>query len=314
MQKIKMAKQSNLTIEQAFDLFIRKCKVKNLTEESISSYQHKISPFYEFMNRENLISEITKDTVDDYILWLRENRKANDITINSYLRSVRAFLYYCMDCGYLPAFKVHLIKATKEIKDCYTDDELMRLLAKPDVKTCSFATFKTWVFENYLVATGNRISTALNVRIGDINFEDGIITLRKTKNRRQAIIPLSTTLAEVLREYLSIRGGNQDDMLFCNDYGKPASRRTYEQLVQKYNISRNVNKTGCHMFRHTFAKNWVLANGDVFRLQKILGHSDLSVTKEYVAMFGQDLQMDFEKFNPLDRLSGKNDTTIRMRG
>lgn len=70
----------------------------------------------------------------------------------------------------------------------------------------------------------------------------------------------------------------------------------------------NVNKSSCHLFRHTFAKNWILASGDVFRLQKILGHSDLSVTKEYVNMFGNDLQLDFEKFNPLDNLKGKQGT------
>jgi len=50
----------------------------------------------------------------------------------------------------------------------------------------------------------------------------------------------------------------------------------------------------------------------MFRLQKILGHSDLTVTKEYVNMFGQDLQMDFEKFNPLDNLKSRNKGTIRM--
>ena len=43
----------------------------------------------------------------------------------------------------------------------------------------------------------------------------------------------------------------------------------------------------------------------MFRLQKILGHSDLTVTKEYVQMFGQDLQMDFEKYNPLDRMRSR---------
>lgn len=312
MQKITMSRKSNLTIQEAFELFIRKCRIKNLTEESITSYQRKISRFYDFISKDEPVTVITKDTVDDYVLWLRENTKANDITINSYLRTIRAFLYYCMECGYIPSFKVHLIKAEKRIKETYTDQELERLLEKPDTDTCSFATYKTWVFENYLLATGNRISTALNVRISDINFEDGIIILQRTKNRRQQIIPLSAALANVLREYLLIRGGNPEDYLFCNDYGQPGSRRTYEQLVQKYNISRNVNKTGCHLFRHTFAKNWVLANGDVFRLQKVLGHSDLTVTKEYVAMFGQDLQMDFEKFNPLDRLQKQNKTTIRM--
>lgn len=306
-----MSKRSTLSIQEAFEMFIRKCKIKNLTDLSISSYQKKMVHFYEFTDKNQPITTITSDTVDDYILWLRENTQANDITINSYLRSVRAFLYYCMECNYIPSFKISLIKAEKKIKETYTDEELMRLLQKPDINNCSFSCYKTWVFENYLLGTGNRISTALDIHIGDINFQSGTITLRKTKNRKQQIIPLSHTLADILQEYLQIRGGDAEDYLFCNEYGDKALERTYQQLVRRYNIKRNVNKTSCHIFRHTFAKQWILAGGDMFRLQKILGHSDLTVTKEYVNMFGQDLQMDFEKFNPLDNLS-TNKKTIRM--
>jgi integrase/recombinase XerD len=312
MEKITMSKKSNLSIQEAFDLFIRKCKIKNLTDLSISSYEKKMVHFYEFIDKSEPITNVTKDTVDNYILWLRENTEANDITINSYLRSVRAFLYFCMEDRYIPTFKIQLIKAEKKIKETYTDDELVRLLEKPDVDNCSFSCYKTWVFENYLLGTGNRISTALDLHIGDINFQSGVIILRKTKNRKQQIIPLSATLAEILQGYLQIRGGEADDYVFCNEYGEQASCRTYQQLVRRYNRKRGVEKTSCHTFRHTFAKNWILNSGDMFRLQKILGHSDLTVTKEYVNMFGQDLQMDFEKFNPLDNLKSRSKGTIKM--
>ena len=307
-----MSKKSTLTIHEAFELFIRKCKIKNLTDLSISSYEKKMVHFYEFIDKSEPITNVTSDTVDDYILWLRENTEANDITINSYLRSVRAFLYYCMECNYIPSFKIRLIKAEKKIKETYTDEELMRLLQKPDINTCSFSCYKTWVFENYLLGTGNRISTALDLHISDIDFRSGVITLRKTKNRKQQIIPLSHTLADVLQEYLQIRGGEPEDYLFCNEYGQKASERTYQQLVRRYNIKRNVNKTSCHLFRHTFAKSAVIHGMDLFRLQKCLGHSDLTVTKEYVNMFAQDLQVDFERYNPLDNLNKKQKEVIRM--
>lgn len=310
MKKITMSKKSTPTIQEVFELFIRKCKIKNLTELSISSYEKKMVHFYEFIDKNEPITAITKDTIDDYILFLRENTEANDITINSYLRSVRAFLYYCMECNYIPTFKISLIKAEKKIKETYTDDELQRLLTKPDVNTCSFSCYKTWVFENYLLGTGNRISTALDLHIGDINFKDWLITIRKTKNRKQQIIPLSHTLADILQEYLEIRGGEPEDYLFCNEYGEKASCRTYQQLVRRYNIKRNVNKTSCHLFRHTYAKIAVLNGIDPFRLMRLLGHSDLSVTREYVQMFGRDLQTDYERFNPLDNLANKKQ--IRM--
>lgn len=143
-----------------------------------------------------------------------------------------------MENQYISSFKIQLIKAEKKLKEVYADGELIKLLKKPDVKNCTFSCYKTWVFENYLLSTGNRISTAPD--------------------------------------------------------------------------KRGIDKTSCHTFRHTFAKNWVMSGGDVFRLQKILEHSDLTVTREYVAMFGQDLQMNFEKFNLLDNLKGKNRDTIKM--
>lgn len=48
---------------------------------------------YEFVNMNKPIASVTEDTMDEYILCLRENTEANDITINFYLRSVRAVLY-----------------------------------------------------------------------------------------------------------------------------------------------------------------------------------------------------------------------------
>lgn len=296
MHKLTINQSPNVSVQQALELFIRKCKVKNLSEQSILSYQQKLQHFFNYYTSTAPINQISKDTVDNYILWLRCNRNCNDITINSYLRSLRAFLYYCMDCGYLSSFKIQMIKAEKKMKETYTDDELRILLKKPDTKTCSFREYEIWTLENYLVGTGNRISSAMNLKIKDIDFNNLQITIRKTKNRSQYIIPLSHTLSIILQDYLVIRGGTNDDYVFCNTYGQKGDQNTFQQAIRTYNRKRGVDKSSCHLFRHTFAKNWILSGGDIFRLQKILGHSDLTVTKEYVAMFGNDLQMDFEVY------------------
>ena len=184
--KITMNSSKNLSVESAYELFIRKCRVKNLSEATIASYNNKVIPFVEFCNGGD-ISAVTVDTVDAFTDMLKKEHNVNDVSVVSYLRSVRAFLYYCMECNYMTSFKIHLPKCNKEIKEIYTDEQLEKLLKKPDTNTCSFTEYKTWVFENYLIATGNRLSTALNVQIRDLNFEDGIITLRKTKNRKQQI-------------------------------------------------------------------------------------------------------------------------------
>jgi integrase/recombinase XerD len=131
-----------------------------------------------------------------------------------------------------------------------------------------------------------------------------MIQVNKTKNRKAQIIPMSTVLATVLQEYLVYRKGEAEDYVFCSSYGDKGDKRTYQEALARYNKNRGVTKTSAHLYRHTFAKKWILNGGDVFRLQKILGHSDLSVVKEYANMYGADLSINFDKFNPLDNLDG----------
>lgn len=70
-------------------------------------------------------------------------------------------------------------------------------------------------------------------------------------------------------------------------------------------------KTGVHLFRHTFAKKWIQNGGNIFSLQKILGHSSLEMVKEYVNMFGEDIRQDYDKYNPLDVFMNTKYISIR---
>ena len=68
------------------------------------------------------------------------------------------------------------------------------------------------------------------------------------------------------------------------------------------------------MFRHLFAKTWILNGGDIFRLQKLLGHSSMDIVREYVNMFNNDMQRDYNSFNPLETLAKNNrGSTIKLK-
>jgi integrase/recombinase XerD len=61
-------------------------------------------------------------------------------------------------------------------------------------------------------------------------------------------------------------------------------------------------KKSIHLYRHTFAKLSILNGIDPLRLQKLLGHSTLDMTRKYINLFGIDLKKDIDKFNPLEQL------------
>lgn len=213
---------------------------------------------------------ITKEVYENYIIYLQANTEANDQSIYSYCNGLRTILNYLMNNGFIEPFQIKLPKKEKKLKETYTDQELERLLKKPDLKKCNFSEYRGWVLTNFLLGTGQRLSTVSHIKIEDIDFENAIISLFRTKNRVQLVIPLSNTLSIVLKEYLRYRQGEPEDYLFCNQYGGKMTKSGMESAVRRYNLSRGVKKTSIHAYRHTFAKTWVMEGGDIFRLQKLL--------------------------------------------
>lgn len=312
MKRMSLQKSTTTkSIDDGFKEFYRFCRVKNLADQTLDYYEVVIDNFGKFLPLNNQISSITSKTIEEYILHLRENTNLNDISINTRLKGLRVILYYFMELGYMEEFKIKTPKAEKKIKETYTDAELKILLKKPNLKECSFAEYRDWAIINYLLGTGNRSSTVCNLKIRDIDFEGGYIKLDKTKNKRQHIIPLSDTLAKVLTEYLQYRNGDLDDYLFISVYGEKLNRNSLANTIRNYNRRRGVMKTGIHLFRHTFAKNWIMSGGDIFRLQKVLQHSTLDMVREYVNMFNDDLKQDYEKFNALEQLTESTKHTMK---
>ena len=183
---------------------------RNLSEHSIRFYEDCVGIFREFYDCEQLASTITEAVIFDYIAFLRK-RNVRDTTVNSYMRAVRAMCYYFMKMGYTAPFAIELTKATKEIKETYTDRELEILLEKPVISKTTFVEYRNWVLVNYLLATGNRESTVCSLKVQDIDFDSDTIHLTRTKNRREQLIPMSRTLRGVLKEYLKYRDGEPDD-------------------------------------------------------------------------------------------------------
>ena len=281
---LRPAAKANPTIQQAFERFQKYNRLKNLSQGSLDFYAAKGRSFFRFLgDTEQPIHTITEEMVEDYIFYMKD-QQLHDTTINTNLRMVRAFLYWCMEKDYLEKYPIRLVRADDPIKEPYTTDELQKLLKEPDCKTCSFAEYRNWVIVNFLLGTGCRASTLLN----------------------QQIVPLSKALVRIMEEYLEHRTSDPTAPLFVSEYGNQMTLNSLGNAVWNYNHSRGVDKTSMHLFRHTYAKLYIQAGGDPFRLQKLLGHADLTMTRRYVALYADDLRANYDALNPLEQLTRKN--------
>jgi integrase/recombinase XerD len=140
------------------------------------------------------------------------------------------------------------------------------------------------------------------------------IILRHNKNGKIQTVPLCSLMVSILREYMAIRGGKPEDYLFCNQYGEMLSQNALRLAIAHHNKSRGVEKTSAHLYRHTFARKYLVdCGGDALMLQKILGHSTLKMTKHYCAIYDADIAKDYDRFSPLAQMNQPKEKIKKRR-
>lgn len=299
MKKMQMNIENDITFSQGCDEYILDCKARNLRNGTLRHYNDSTKQIMKYIGEDILIKDIDKDVIDDFIIQMRENPQLNDMSLYTYARDFKTLMYFFMRKEYIPYFKIQIPKADKQPIETYTDNELRVLLKKPNLKHCGFTEYKVWVMTNFLLSTGLRQHSLINIKIKDVDFDTDVVYVNVTKSRKPLIIPLNEDIKRILQEYLKYRKGGAEDFLFCNVYGKQLVRSTVYHSFYDYNKKRGIEKTGMHRYRHTFAKKWVLMGGNVVTLQKILGHSSLDITQNYLNLLVSDLKKDVEEFNIL---------------
>lgn len=291
---------NDMTFEQGCEEYLDDCKARNLRDGTIKHYVDTMNQLYKYIDKEMLVEDITQKTFDEFVIALRENKNINDMSLYTYSRDLKTLLYFFMKQDYMSTFKITLVKADKQPIETYTDAELQIMLKKPNLKQCTFQEYKCWVTVNFLLSTGVRQHSLINIKIKDIDFENELVNINVTKNRKPLIIPLNNDIVKILKEYLKYRNADtDDDYLFCNVFGKKLTKSTVYHGLWQYNENRGIEKKGMHRFRHTFAKKWVMMGGNVVTLSKILGHSSLAITEEYLNILTCDLKKDIDEFNIL---------------
>lgn len=301
-------------IEKGFQRFQKHNRSKNLAEKTIKFYKQNYKKFNNYIEdlKINKLENITAEVIEDYRLHLK-NELESGISVNTYLRGIRAFLYYCMENEWMEKYKIEMIKVEEKKKRGYTKKQLKRLLKKPDMKNCSFPQYRNWVIVNFLLNTAVRASSLINIKINDLNLINEEVTITHTKGRREMTLPLSSTMINILEQYLKIREGEDKDYLFPNIYGNKLTRGGLSKAIKNYNNKRGIDRTSLHDFRHSFSRIFIKNGGTISQLRRILGHKDISTTDKYVRLLIGDIKKNYDSINPLECLSENKKNSIRMK-
>lgn len=294
-----------LTIYSAFMEFIEEKECKNLATVSIKDYELSFRTFMNFFkfDENTPLHQVTNDM---FKIWTKDmlDRDLKPSSVNRFLRDMRAVFNWCIDKGYLFIdLKIQLVKGQESPMRSFPNDELLLIMEKP-TDLNNFTEWRMWTVINWILATGNRAATVCDIRLGDIDFKNKEIILRHTKNKKAQVIPLSPTLEAVVKDYIRAWRYNSSDeeYLFPNTANEYLTPISLGRSFHKYCTARGCTHTNIHGLRHSFALNYIRYGGNQFKLQKILGHSTLEMTRRYVELATEDLKEDFEQFSTLDKL------------
>jgi len=150
--------------------------------------------------------------------------------------------------------------------------------------------------------TGMRAGELGGLEWTDVDLERRLITVQRswdqttTKTKFIRRVPILDRLLPLLRDWkLSC---HHPDIVFPNDKSNrhvPSSRpfkQTYHRCLEKAGLPR----LRFHDLRHTFASHWMLKGGDLFRLQKILGHRSVAMTQRYAHLSPEAFEGDWARF------------------
>ena len=304
---------NEVTIRRVFLEFMLRQRARGNSAATLSFYER----FYkklaaQFETGDDLpIDWLIQDVAQSAFIMTLGN--VNQQTINSYLRAYRAFGNFAEEKGYIEGFECHIKEIDPPLKSTYTNAELDKLLVKPDVE--DFTQYRNYIIITLLLSTGVRCNTLLNIKIEDVDLEEGYITLQTTKAHKVVRLGMERKLKKELGEYIALwrseaNDAEPTDYLFCNVYGEQLTRDGINKAIAKYNKKHGVKKTSIHLFRHTFAKHWITSGGDIISLAQVLTHSELEMVKRYANLYGSDVTDKIEQHSPLSSLRTRSGKTI----
>lgn len=311
-----------------FETYKIQAKTEGKSEHTIRIYSTALSIFDRFLVRKGYSTDVTIIGVEDireFIGYLQNTRAFMDHpftgpqkkgltghTINSYLRAIRAFWGWLLAEEFMevnPFDQVKVPKAPKKVITPFSENQLRALLETIDTKSPIGIRDSTII--QTLLDTGMRVTELTGLEMGNVNLMQRCLKVHG-KGDKERTVPIGVTVQKSLAKYINKCRPQPmyplSDNLFLTRDGMPVTPNRIQSIIETYANRVGIKgvRASPHTFRHTFAVSYLRNGGDVFTLQRILGHETLDMVRNYVTLAQTDLQEAHLRCSPMDNLKMKS--------
>lgn len=294
------------------------------SQNTIKIVANSVHYLERFLRSEGFTTDVTgigANEIRAFIAYLQQKKCFSDhpfthiqtsglstYSINGYMRAIRAFWSWLFSEGIIaenPFQRVKIPRAPHKLLPTFSDTQLEKLLKAIDITRAEG--FRDYVIILTLLDTGLRASELINLKCDNLRLDEGVLSIMG-KGGKQRLVPIGKGVQRLLWKYMERQRPElawpQEDFVFLTHDGRRLTRNRLANRISKYGRRAGIAGVRCspHTFRHTAAVSFLRNGGDVFSLQKMLGHSTLQMTRHYCELADVDVKRAHISASPVDNL------------
>lgn len=307
-----------MTIDEALVAYRTYAQAEGKSPKTVDWVTSSVGHFSRFLGPEQQdLARITANDLRRFIIALQDKNKfsghpynkVQDVklsphTVDTYCRGIRSFFSFLKREDFTSRnvmAKVKTPKLPEKIVPTFSEKEITKLLAQP--KKGSNEGYRDYCIMLTLVDTGVRLSELANLKVKDIYYDQNLFRVMG-KGQRERFVPFGHRVAKALMKYqMKCRPepfGTENFWLRWD--GLPLLSKRIEKLMRIYGRKAGLERCYAHKLRHTSSVMYLRNGGDVFSLQKKLGHRSLVMTRHYANLADSDVRAQHLRYGVADRL------------
>ncbi len=295
------------------------------SQKTIDWYAANLKRFLRFLKSNNMSASVKDIGVtqgrqfihhlqSEVVRWedspnISDSGRLSPFSVQGYVRTIKAFWSWLLEEDYIqenPIARLKLPRVPHKVIVTFTPEQIQALIHSLDRRTPTG--FRNYTIILLLLDTGIRLSELTNLEIDDIDFGQSRMIING-KGNRERIVPFGIQVRRALwrytRDYQPHPASPKKKHFFLSEAGFPLRPRSVQSIIMRTGRKANITGVRCspHTLRHTFAKMYLLEGGDIFSLQRILGHSSLEMVKAYLNLASSDVAQQHRRFSPIDNMT-----------
>lgn len=279
---------------------------KRVSRNTILAYENDLSQLSAFIGKTFSTTDIHSANHTMIRSWIVDLVEAGvgPSSVNRKIACLRTFYKFLMKQEVIekdPMAKINVLKTRKRLPAFVKEDDMVKLLDNnsfPD----TFEGHRDRLILEMFYGTGIRLSELIFLKENCIDLADRTIKVLGKRNKER-VIPFSSGLVLLIKDYLTIRNREVDVKEHGNFFVRPNGETCYPMMI--YKIVKNhldrfpkMERRSPHVLRHTYATHLLNKGAELNAVKDLLGHTSLAATQVYTHNSIDKLKKVFEQAHP----------------